>query len=59
MVFKHVTNNDKHKNHTWEESKMRNFDDIAREAKSKGQRLYVGRVFGIAGIKGRVVEGLR
>eukprot|EP00971_Amphidinium_carterae_P206311 4093983-Amphidinium_carterae.1 len=42
----------KHKNHTWDESKVREFDDVVKEAKSKGETLHVGRVFGIAGIKG-------
>eukprot|EP00971_Amphidinium_carterae_P178655 3544084-Amphidinium_carterae.1 len=42
----------KHKNHTWDESKVREFDDVVKEAKSKGETFHVGRVFGIAGTKG-------
>eukprot|EP00971_Amphidinium_carterae_P261907 5195017-Amphidinium_carterae.5 len=42
----------KHKNHTWDETKVKEFDEVVKEAKAKGETFHVGRVFGIAGIKG-------
>eukprot|EP00971_Amphidinium_carterae_P000150 3338-Amphidinium_carterae.3 len=40
---------------TWDETKVREYDDVVREAKNKNETRHVGRVFGffgIAGIKG-------
>eukprot|EP00971_Amphidinium_carterae_P333161 6467726-Amphidinium_carterae.3 len=42
----------KHKTHTWDETKVKECDDVVKEAKAKGETFHVGRVFGIAGIKG-------
>eukprot|EP00971_Amphidinium_carterae_P097810 1935366-Amphidinium_carterae.1 len=42
----------RHQNKTWDETKVREYDDVIRETKAKGETIHVGRVFGIAGIKG-------
>eukprot|EP00971_Amphidinium_carterae_P207500 4117066-Amphidinium_carterae.1 len=41
----------RHQNKTWDETKVREYDDVSRETKAKGETIHVGRVFGIAGIK--------
>ena len=42
----------RHAGKTWDTKGVRELDDVIREAKAKGETIHIGRVFGIAGIKG-------
>eukprot|EP00971_Amphidinium_carterae_P315439 6269944-Amphidinium_carterae.1 len=42
----------RHQNKTWDETGVREYEDVVREARAKKETIHVGRVFGIAGIKG-------
>eukprot|EP00971_Amphidinium_carterae_P254287 5048029-Amphidinium_carterae.4 len=40
------------KNHTWDETKVREFDEVVMETKTKNETFHVDRVYGSAGING-------